>query len=56
MAMAVRYGSALHELVPEAAGRRFVVGVALGSVDPAAAINGIQRERCALEDIVAFVD
>jgi nitroreductase len=56
MAMAVRYGGALHELVPQAAGRRFVVGVALGAVDPAAAINNIRRERCALEDIVTFVD
>ena len=56
MAMAVRYGSALHELVPQAAGRRFVVGVALGLIDPAAHINAIQRERCPLEDIVTFVD
>jgi nitroreductase len=56
MAMAVRYGTALHELVPRAAGRRFVVGVALGLVDTAAQINQIQRERCPLEDIVTFVD
>lgn len=56
MAMAVRYGSALHELVPQAAGRRFVVGVALGLADPASPINQIPRERCPLEDIVTFVD
>ena len=56
MAMAVRYGSALHGLVPQAKGHRFVVGVALGKPDPESALNHTERQRTSLGDIVKFVD
>jgi nitroreductase len=56
MAMAVRHAQALHELVPEAAGRRFVIAVALGHPDPDSPLNGVERERAPLADIVMFLD
>jgi nitroreductase len=56
MAMAVRYADALHEIVPQAAGRRFVVGVALGHPDPDSELNRVPRQRCPLEDVATFVE
>jgi nitroreductase len=56
MAMAVRYADALHTVVPQAKGRRFVVGVALGHPDPDSKLNLVERERVALREIATFVD
>jgi nitroreductase len=56
MAMAVRYADALHELLPQAEGRRFVVGVALGYPDQGSELNRAKRERCPFGDIVTFVE
>ena len=54
MAMAVGYPDVLHDLVPAAAGKRFVVGVALGVPDPASQINRFVRQRAALQEFVSF--
>jgi nitroreductase len=56
MAMAVRYADALHELVPQAEGRRFVVGVALGHPDTYDELNHTERERCPLGEVATFVE
>jgi nitroreductase len=56
MAMAVRYADALHELVPQAKGRRFVVGVALGHPDADDKLNHAERERCHLGEVATFVE
>jgi nitroreductase len=54
MAMAVGHRDLLHELLPQARGKRFVVGVALGVPDAEAPVNRFDRERAALEDLVAW--
>jgi nitroreductase len=56
MAMAVRYADVLHELIPQAEGRRIVVGVALGHADPDSELNRVKRQRCPLEEILTFVE
>jgi nitroreductase len=56
MAMAVRYADDLHELVPEADGRQFVVGIALGHPDPNDELNRAERKRCPLGEIVTLVE
>ena len=56
MAMAVRYADALHGLVPQAQGRRFVVALALGHPDPDNALNHTERQRCPLAEIATFVE
>ena len=56
MAMAVRYADALHELLPQAEGRRFVVGVALGHPDAGSELNRTERQRCPLGEVVTFVE
>lgn len=56
MAMAVRFGDALHEIIPQAKGRRFVVGVALGHPDPNSPLNRTERQRCPLGEVLTFVD
>jgi nitroreductase len=55
MAMAVRYADILHELIPQAAGKRFVVGVALGLADHTAVINRGERKRVAVSEWATFV-
>jgi nitroreductase len=55
MAMAVRYADALHELVPQAEGRHFVVALALGHADPDSAVNHTERQRCPLAEIATLV-
>jgi nitroreductase len=55
MAMAVGYPDVLHALVPAAAGKRFVVGVALGVPDLESAINCFERQRAGLPELVTFV-
>jgi nitroreductase len=56
MAMTVRYAADLHALLPQAEGRRFVVGVALGRPDPDSELNLTERKRCPLEEIATFAD
>jgi hypothetical protein len=56
MAMTVRYADALHELVPQAEGRRFVVGVALGHPNADDELNRTERKRCPLGEVVMFVE
>ncbi len=55
MAMAVGYPDVLHELVPGATGKRFVVGVALGVPDRDSAINRFERQRADIGEWVSFV-
>jgi nitroreductase len=55
MAMAVGYPDVLHALVPVAAGKRFVVGVALGVPDLHSPINRFDRPRAGLSEVVSFV-
>jgi nitroreductase len=54
MAMAVAYADVLRELVPQARGQRFVVGVAVGVPDAQAPVNRFPRERAALDEIATF--
>lgn len=54
MARAVAYADVLHELLPEAAGLRFVVGVALGVPDLDAPVNGFPRQRADLDELVRW--
>ncbi len=54
MAMAVGYPDVLHELLPQAAGKRFVVGIALGIPDPDSPVNRFDRSRAALDEVVTF--
>jgi nitroreductase len=55
MAMAVAYPDVLHELLPQARGRRFVVGVTLGVPDPQAPVNRFERQRAGLEELVSWL-
>ena len=55
MAMAVGYPDVLHDLVPAAAGRQFVVGVALGVPDVKSPINRLDRQRASLTELASFV-
>jgi len=55
-AMMVRYPDVLHELLPEAAHLRFVVGVALGHPDEASPTNVFSRERIGLDEFVTWAD
>lgn len=52
MAMAVAYEDVLHELLPQARDKRFVVGVALGVPDWKAPVNRFERQRAGLEELV----
>ena len=56
MAMAVRFPEVLHELIPEAKGMSFVVGLALGQIDPSAAVNRSERKRVDVDEIVRWVE
>jgi nitroreductase len=55
MAMAVRYPELLHELIPEARGLRFVVGLAVGQADVTAAVNRSDRKRVDVDEVVHWV-
>lgn len=55
MAMSVRYPVVLREVLPRTGGKRFVVGVALGRPAPNAPVNGMERQRADLGDIVTWV-
>jgi nitroreductase len=56
MAMAVRYPDALRELLPEAADKQFVIGVALGYPDNEAPVNRFERPRAQLEEFVTWAN
>jgi nitroreductase len=53
-AAAVRYADVLHELIPQADGQRFVVGVVLGLVDHTAVVNRGDRRRVDLGEWASF--
>ena len=56
MAMAVRDPDTLRAILPHAADKRFVIGVALGYPDQEAEINRFVRERVALEDLATWAE
>ncbi|MGA2082017.1 MAG: nitroreductase [Holophaga sp.] len=56
LARAVHYPDILRALIPQAAGRAFVIGVSLGRPDPASPLNQFERPRAALEEQVTWID
>jgi nitroreductase len=56
MAMAVRDPDTLRELLPHAADKQFIVGVALGYPDDEAEINRFERQRAQLEEFVTWAE
>jgi nitroreductase len=54
MAMAVRDPDALRELLPGAAEKQFVIGVALGYPDQEDPVNRFERPRAPLEELVTW--
>jgi nitroreductase len=56
MARAVRHPESLRKLLPDAADRAFIIGVALGYPDVDAPINRFERPRAALEDLVTWIE
>lgn len=54
MAMAVRYGDTLHQLIG-AQGVRIVAGVALGVPDWNNELNMVERQRCDFDEMVRWV-
>ena len=54
MAMAVLDPDLLRELLPQAADKRFVIGVALGYPDEEAPLNRFERPRAPLEELVTW--
>ncbi len=55
LAMAVRHPDQIRKLLPDAGGKSFVIGVALGYPEPEAPINTFERPRAGLEDFVTWV-
>lgn len=55
MATAVRYADVLHEVIPSAAGQRFLVGVAFGRADHTAIVNRGERARVDTSELVTLV-
>ena len=55
MAMAIRYADILHEVIGEAKGERFVIGIALGSADHSAVANRGERNRVDTDEITTFI-
>ena len=56
MAMAVRDPDTLRDLLPQAADKQFVIGVALGYPDDEAPINRFERQRAPLEELVIWAE
>ena len=56
MAMAVRDPDTLRDLLPQAADKQFVIGVALGYPDDEAPINRFERQRAPLEELVTWAE
>ena len=55
MAVAVRHPDVLRSVIPQAAGKRFVVGIALGLAMRESPATEIERKRTDLDDIVTWV-
>jgi hypothetical protein len=55
MACAVRFPSALRDILPDAENKLMVAGIALGYPDREAIINNFDRERAPLEESVIWV-
>jgi nitroreductase len=55
MAVAVRHPDVLRSMIPEAANKRFVVGVALGLAMRESPATEVERKRADLDDIVTWV-
>jgi nitroreductase len=55
MAMSVRYPQLLRKELPELENERVVIGIALGYQDREAPINGFQRERAEVDELVTWV-
>ena len=55
LACAVRFPSALREILPDAENKLMVAGIALGYPDRKAIINNFDRERAPLEESVIWV-
>jgi len=56
MAMAVRDPDTLREILPGAADKPFVIGVALGYPDDEAIVNRFERSRAPLEELVSWAE
>jgi nitroreductase len=56
MAMAVRDPDLLREILPGAADKQFVIGVALGYPDDEATVNRFERARVPLQELVSWVE
>jgi len=54
MAMAVRDPDRLRELLPQAAEKQFIIGVALGYPDQEAPVNRFERPRAPFEELVIW--
>jgi nitroreductase len=55
LAMAVRHPDLLRKLLPDAEGKAFVIGIALGYPEPEAPINNFDRPRAELDEFVTWV-
>lgn len=55
MATSVRYGDVLHAEIPEAEGKLFVIGIAIGFMDHTAVVNRSERNRVEIDEIATFV-
>jgi nitroreductase len=55
MAVAVHHPDVLRRVIPEAAGKRFIVGVALGLAMRESPEREVERKRTDLDDIVTWV-
>jgi len=56
MAMAVRDPDLLREVLPGAADKQFVIGVALGYPDQEAPVNRFKRSRAPLKELVSWAE
>jgi nitroreductase len=54
MAMAVAHPDVLHALVPATAGKRFVVGIAVGVPNQESPVNRFERRRASVSEFVSF--
>jgi nitroreductase len=55
MAMAVGYPDVLRRVLEGSAGKRFIIGIALGHPDEKAPVNRFPRERASLDEQVSWV-
>ena len=55
MTSTLRSADVLHQVLPEAEGRKFIAAITLGHPDPDAPVNQFPRERVTLDDFVTRV-